>query len=192
MFRIISLFVAVCSVDRAQMSGMGMAFMKALSCLSLQRTGCRSSVNQVVTALPPFFCIYRWMFVTVNLHLFKKRFFLHFQVLIPHFLNVMFACFFFRLFNTREKNYEKYGNSENTEVKLIVGARCYLIMKAVFNSILFAETFEKREEKRNLHCSVCAGCILCWCSSIDLYDTCCDWHWEQWCACSDCINNHLL
>lgn len=33
-------FVVVCSVDRAQMSGMGMAFMKALSCLSLQRTGC--------------------------------------------------------------------------------------------------------------------------------------------------------
>lgn len=45
MFRIISLFVAVCSVDRVQMSGMGMAFIKALSCLSLQRTGCRSSVN---------------------------------------------------------------------------------------------------------------------------------------------------
>lgn len=46
MFRIKSLFVVVvCSVDRVQMSGMGMAFIKALSCLSLQRTGCRSSVN---------------------------------------------------------------------------------------------------------------------------------------------------
>lgn len=45
MFRIISLFVVVRSVDRVQMSGMGMAFIKALSCLSLQRTGCRSSVN---------------------------------------------------------------------------------------------------------------------------------------------------
>lgn len=98
MFRIISLFVAVCSVDRAQMSGMGMAFMKALSCLSLQRTGCRSSVNRVITALPPFFCIYRWMFVTVNLHLFKKRFFLHFQVLIPSFSQCHVCLFFLSSF----------------------------------------------------------------------------------------------
>jgi len=51
MFRIISLFVVVCSVDKVQMSGMGMAFIKALSCLSLQTTGCRSSVHLIVTTL---------------------------------------------------------------------------------------------------------------------------------------------
>lgn len=94
MFRIISLFDAVCSVDRAQMSGMGVAFIKALSCLSLQRTG--SSVNWVVTALSPFFCIYSWMFVIVNLHPFLKTCFLHFKVLMPSF-SYCHVCLFFIL-----------------------------------------------------------------------------------------------
>lgn len=48
---------------------------------------------------------------------------------------------------------EKYRNSENTEVTLIVGARCYLIMKAVLNSILFAETLYIYIKKRKEICT---------------------------------------
>jgi len=61
----------------------------------------------------------------------------------------MFASFLIP--EKEKKNNENY--SENTEVRLVVGARCYLIMKAVFNSILFAEKFKKRNKSALL--SVC-------------------------------------
>lgn len=70
----------------------------------------------------------------------------------------MFACFFaFVFLNTRQKK-----NSENTEVKTIVGARCYLIiliMKAVFNSILFAEMFKKK--KIRICTAQCVQAVYC-------------------------------
>lgn len=81
MFTIIFFFVVVvCSVDRAQMSGM--AFIKALSCPLLQRTGSESSVK----ALSFSSVVYSWMFVSINL-------------ISPHFsfpviiLIITFACF---------------------------------------------------------------------------------------------------
>lgn len=136
MFTIIffSFVVVVCSVDGAQMSGM--AFIKALSSPLLQRTGSVSSVNKLSFSS----VVYSWMFVTINLIS------LHFS--FPVIVIITFACFSLSFFDTWGGTIKNNGILKTlksySSQSLSVGARCNLIMKAVFNSILFTETYKKR------------------------------------------------